>query len=174
MSDSAKYIVEFTLVYNRNKRKIYNYALKLLGDKMLCEDLVQNVFLKFYTNMDRIRNNDRVEVWLFKTLRNEIYTIFRTRHSRADTFNAKDSDELEIESSVRIDEETEYSEMDQLIMNELNGMAFEQREVFLLKEYGGFSYREIAEVMNINEDLVKSRLFKTRRKLIEKLSKVLK
>jgi RNA polymerase sigma-70 factor (ECF subfamily) len=59
-------------------------------------------------------------------------------------------------------------------MNELNGMAFEQREVFLLKEYGGFSYREIAEVMNINEDLVKSRLFKTRRKLIEKLSKVLK
>ena len=58
-------------------------------------------------------------------------------------------------------------------MNELNGMAFEQREVFILKEYAGLSYKEIASVMNIDESLVKSRLFKTRQKLVKRLGPII-
>jgi RNA polymerase sigma factor (sigma-70 family) len=55
-------------------------------------------------------------------------------------------------------------------MNELNKMDIGQRDVFLLKEYGGLSYKEISVMMGINEELVKSRLHKTRQKLIRKLS----
>jgi len=50
-------------------------------------------------------------------------------------------------------------------MNELNNMNPEQSEVFLLKEYSGMSYRQIAELMEISEELVKSRLYKVREKL---------
>ena len=62
--------------------------------------------------------------------------------------------------------------MNQLVMKELDKIAIEQRDVFLLKEYSGFSYKEIANMMNIDEELVKSRLYKTRQKLINRLSKV--
>jgi RNA polymerase sigma factor (sigma-70 family) len=46
-------------------------------------------------------------------------------------------------------------------------------EVFILKEYSGLSYKEIASLLEIDEDLVKSRLYKARQKLINKISKIL-
>ncbi|MCB0744909.1 MAG: RNA polymerase subunit sigma, partial [Ignavibacteriae bacterium] len=51
-------------------------------------------------------------------------------------------------------------------------MNYEQKEVYLLKEYGGLSYKEISETLVIDVDLVKSRLYKVRQKLINKISKM--
>lgn len=144
----------------------------MLGDKMMCEDIVQNVFIKFFENMYRIRNSQRVDVWLFKTTRNEIYTIFRNKRTHVDQYSVLDADEIDVDSSVKIAEDFELKELNQLVMKELDKIPIEQRDVFLLKEYSGFSYKEIAEMMKIDEDLVKSRLYKTRQKLIDKLSKI--
>ncbi len=144
----------------------------MLGDKMMCEDIIQNVFLKFFENMYRIRNNERVDVWLFRTTRNEIYTVYRNKKIHVDQYSVLDADDVDIDSSVKLDEDFELKEMNQLVMKELNKIPIEQREVFLLKEYSGLSYKEIAGMMGIDEDLVKSRLYKTRQKLINRLSKV--
>ena len=84
-----------------------------------------------------------------------------------------DTNEIEINSSVKLEEELELKELHELIMNELDKLEIEQREVFLLKEYGNLSYKEISDVMKIDENLVKSRLYKTRQRLIAKLSKVI-
>ena len=173
MSDSSKNIVEFTLVYNRNKAKLYNYARKMISDRMVCEDIIQNVFLKFFENMYRIKNSERVEVWLFTTTRNAIFTFFRNRKTHVDQFGVADADEMEIKADVSLSDEYENVELKEMIARELKIMAPEQSEVFLLKEYGGLSYKEISNVMNIDEELVKSRLYKTRQKLIDKLSKVI-
>jgi RNA polymerase sigma factor (sigma-70 family) len=56
---------------------------------------------------------------------------------------------------------------------ELEVMNEDFSEVFVLKEYSGLSYKEIASLLEIDEDLVKSRLYKARQKLISKISKVL-
>lgn len=172
MSESTKNIVEFTLIYNQNKTKIYNYARKMLSDRIMCEDIVQNVFVKFFQNMNHIRNVGRIDVWLFTTTRNEIYSFYRTKRTHVDQFGVQDTDDLEIDASIRLDEEFEIQEMKEIIMKELDKLSVEQRDVFLLKEYGGLTYKEIAEIMKIDEELVKSRLYKTRQKLIYKLSKV--
>jgi len=58
-----------------------------------------------------------------------------------------------------------------MILKELDNLPDEQKEVFILKEYTGMNYKEIADVMNIDTDLVKSRLYKTRQKLMKRLSK---
>ncbi|MCK7525290.1 MAG: hypothetical protein MZV64_50615 [Ignavibacteriales bacterium] len=57
-------------------------------------------------------------------------------------------------------------------MNELEVMNEDFSEVFVLKEYSGLSYKEIASLLEIDEDLVKSRLYKARQKLINKISKI--
>ncbi len=172
MSESTENIVEFTLIYNRHKTRLYNYARKMLGDVMTCEDIIQNVFIKYFENMNKIRNSERIDVWLFTATRNAIYTFYRTKKSHVDQFSVQDADEIQIDSSVKIDEEFEIRELNGLIMSELDKLSIDQRDVFLLKEYGGFSYKEISDVMKIDENLVKSRLYKTRQKLISKLSKV--
>jgi RNA polymerase sigma-70 factor, ECF subfamily len=145
----------------------------MLTDKMMCEDVVQNVFTKFFQNMNKIRSSERVDVWLFTTARNEIYSIYRTKGTHVDQFGVADTDEIEIDSLVKLEDEIELKEMNELIMKELDKISVDQSETFLLKEYGGLSYKEVAEVMNIDEELVKSRLFKVRQKLIHKLSKII-
>ena len=123
--------------------------------------------------MERIRNKESIQYWLFTTVRNDIYTFFRRKKIRVDQFNVADSDEIDLVSGDSIDYDFEQKEIRELIVDELNKMSIDQRDVFLLKEYGGLSYKEISKMMNIDEELVKSRLYKTRQKLIKKLSPLL-
>ena len=85
-------------------------------------------------------------------------------------FTSEDTSDVEKISSENIEYQFELKEMKNLILNELEKMSIEQKEIFLLKEYGGLSYKEISAISNINENLVKSRLYKTRQKLINRLS----
>lgn len=145
----------------------------MVSDRMVCDDIIQDVFMKLYQNLDKIRNKNSVLYWLFKTTRNEIYDYYRSKHIKVDQFNVADSTELEIESFENIEYNFEQRELKDLIMNELNKMDYGQRETFMLKEYGGLSYKEISVIMGIDENLVKSRLYKTRQKLINKFVKIL-
>ncbi len=173
MQNSSQKIIEFTLVYNQHKKKLYNYAFKMLWDQPACEDIIQNTFMKLYENLEKIRNAERIEVWLFTTVRNQIYTLFRNKRIHVDQYGVADTDELELDSNYKLAEEYEDVELKEIVMTELNKLPVEQKEVFLLKEYGGFSYKEISAMIKIDEELVKSRLHKTRQKLIKQISKVL-
>jgi len=173
LTNSTENIVEFTLIFNRIKKKLYNYILKMTEDIMLTEDIVQDVFLKLYQNIDNIRCKDNINFWLFTTARNEVYGFFRRKRIRIDQFNVEDADEIEIEAEENIEDEFEKKEVKELVQMVLNKLAIEQREVFILKEYGGLKYTEISDVLGIDEKLVKSRLNKVRNKLINKISKLI-
>jgi len=142
-------------------------------DIMLTEDIVQDVFLKLYQNIDNIRYKDNINFWLFTTARNEVYGFFRRKRIRIDQFNVEDADEIEIEAEENIEDEFEKKEVKELVQMVLNKLTIEQREVFILKEYGGLKYTEISDVLGIDEKLVKSRLNKVRNKLINKISKLI-
>lgn len=172
MKDTPKKIIEFTLTYNKYKLRIYNYVLKMVSDKMLCEDIVQNIFLKFFENMDLIKNKNSISYWLFKTARNDVYSFYRSKKVKTDQFNVLDSDELNQASSENLEVEYEKRELKNLVLKELENLPDDQKEVYLLKEYGGLSYKEIAGILEIDENLVKSRLYKTRQKLISLIRKV--
>jgi RNA polymerase sigma-70 factor (ECF subfamily) len=136
---------------------------------MVCDDIIQNAFIKLFENLEKIRNKDSVQYWLFTTVRNDIYSYFRSKKIKADQFNVEDTEEVDIISNDKIEYDFEQKELRELILIELDKMSIDQREVFLLKEYGGLSYKEVADVMKIDSELVKSRLHKTRQRLIKKL-----
>ena len=171
MVNAQEEIINFTLVYNKHKTGVYNYVLKMVGSVMVSEDIVQNVFLKLFENLKKIRNRESIKFWIFSTARNEVYTHYRRKKVHADKYKAADSDELELDSEIDLVHDFEQKEFGELLMKELDELPAEQKDVFLLKEYGGLSYREIAQTSGISEDLVKSRLFKTRQKLIRRISK---
>ena len=146
----------------------------MVSNQVISEDIVQNVFLKLFENIELIRNRNSIGFWIFKTARNEIYTHYRNKKIRVDQFGVLDYESIDVVSDDDLSEELEIKEIKGMLMNELDSMSFEQREVFILKEYAGMSYKEIASVMEIDENLVKSRLFNTRKRLIKRISKVLK
>jgi len=140
---------------------------------MVCEDLIQNIFLKLFENLKFIKNRESIKFWIYTTARNEVYTYFRKKKIDTAKFINEDSSEVEKKSNENIEYQFELKEMKNLILNELENISIEQKEIFLLKEYGGLSYKEIAVISKIDENLVKSRLYKTRQKLINRLSKII-
>lgn len=51
----------------------------MLNDKVLSDDIVQNVFIKLYENIDQIRNKKFIPAWIYKTARNEVYHYLRSK-----------------------------------------------------------------------------------------------
>jgi len=146
----------------------------MLNDQMQADDTVQNVFIKLFENLGNIYNKQSIQFWLFKTTRNEILSFFRNQQNKRLYINAVDLEEVEIESPQLVSDEIENKELNKLILNELNNMNEDFREVFVLREYSGLSYKEVASLLEIDEDLVKSRLYKARQKLAIKISKFIK
>ena len=171
MINSSKNIVQFTLIYNQNKTGIYNYVLKMVNDTLTCEDLVQNIFMKLFQNLTNIKNKESIKYWLYTTARNEIYGHYKRKKLVSEKFSNEDLTELEELSNENIEQIFEQKELRSMIIAELEILPVEQKDVFLLKEYGGLSYKEIAKLTEIDENLVKTRLYKVRQKLIKRLSK---
>ncbi|MEE9431348.1 MAG: RNA polymerase sigma factor [Melioribacteraceae bacterium] len=168
MKTETDKIIQFTLLYNRYKKRLYNFLLKLSNDRMTAEDITQSVFLKLFENFESLQNKGSANFWIFRTARNEYYNYYK-REKRKSEINeniiSTKQDEFELESYI------ELKEMKKIILSELDKMEIEQKEVYLLKEYGGLSYKEISETLDIEVKLVKSRLYKTRQKLIDRISK---
>lgn len=173
MAKEVSNIIEFTLIYNRYKVYLFNYVKKMVNSLSAAEDIIQIVFLKFYENLEMIKEKDKCEFWLFKTARNEVFNYYRSRKIKASYFERSDAEEIPAGDEESTEIMFDRMEMHSIIMKELNSFPEDQREVYLLKEYSGLSYKEIAGLMSIDEELVKSRLFKIRRKLADKVSKIL-
>ena len=152
---------------------MYNYVLKMTADRMSTDDIIQEVFIKLYSNLDLIRNKQSIQYWLFKTARNEFFTLTRNTKLKKLYDEAEDSDELEIEDTISLEDEFEHKELTKLITDELDKVRIDQREIFILKEYSGLTYKEIASLMEIDIEDVKSRLYKVRQKLIKRISKLI-
>lgn len=163
----------FQVIFHRTKKKLYNFVLKMTYDKMLTEDIVQNVYLKLFESLQNIETPSSIDFWLFKTARNEVYQYYRTKKIHIDRFNRADIDEIDIASNESIEDAVEKADIRYRLEEQLMFMPVEQKEVFLLKEYGGFSYKEISELLNIEVELIKSRLNKVRKKLINRLNKII-
>ncbi len=164
---------QFLNVFHRTKKKLYNFVLKMTYDRMLTEDIVQDVYVKLLESLENIKSFSSAEFWLFKTARNEIYQYYRKKRIHTDRFNPVDIDTVEITSDESLEEKLEREDIRYHLNQQLILIPAEQKEVFLLKEYGGFSYKEISLMMNIDVDLVKSRLHKVRKKIIDRISKII-
>ncbi|WP_290664607.1 MULTISPECIES: RNA polymerase sigma factor [Ignavibacterium] len=170
MENQSK-LIEFTLIFNKYKTRVYNYAYRMLSNQMIAEDIVQDVFIKLFDNLDKIRKKESIEFWLIKTVRNEIFSYHRNQAEKKLFKEAIEIDE--IENSVLASspaESFEINELKEIILNELNQMQDIFKEVFILREYALMSYKEIANILEIDQELVKSRLYKARQKLIDKIS----
>ena len=97
-------------------------------------------------------------------------TFYRSNKNKKLITTTVDIDSLEMKSPESLVEEIENKELNDLILSELELMNKDFKEVFILREYSGLSYREISSILDIEEDLVKSRLYKARQKLTNTIS----
>jgi len=160
----------FVSLYNRYKGPVYTFCVKMLLDKPLAQDVMQETFLRVYENRGRLLKTRSFKAWLFTIARNQcLNQIRRTRrlvYSDMDENPAGPGQESPVSSM-------EKSEQVELVTRFLAELKPEYREVLILREYQNLSYEEIAAVTRSTISAVKSRLFKARRKLANYLEPVI-
>lgn len=171
MGKSLTNIIDFTLVYNQNKKQLFNYIRKMLDEKYMAEDITQNVFLKLYENLKNINKAQSVVSWLYTTARNEVYGYLRRKKIKSEDYI---DENIQYSSNDNLNIELENIEIRSIIENEIVNMEEETKEIFILRHYSELSYGEIGNILGLNESLVKGRLFRARQKLIDKVSKLVR
>lgn len=149
-------------------KRIYNFCFKFFMDHDMAMETSQKTFISMCKNLPALQDNARFKSWLYKIAVNYCREeVRRNKGNRPLSFDsvwtrdAEDSPHWE-SSSHRSDnperqlQQRELSEVLQEALLELNS---EQREVVIMKEYEGLKFREIAEVLNISENTVKSRMY---------------
>jgi len=147
---------------------LYRVALRLTGDASQAEDLVQDTMLKAYRSWRQYRPGTNAKGWLLTILRNTFINDYRRRKLEP---VATDLEAVEPHALYRNIEEVDpegafFSQIvDEKVLEAVDALPPEFREVLVLSDMEGMSYAEIAEALHIPVGTVKSRLFRGRRLL---------
>ncbi len=147
------------------------FALQLAGDRDAALDIAQDGVLKFFRNLDRFDENRSIEPWLYQIVRNRVRDLARRnqlrRHESIDAWleqghpEAADTTDSAGDPAI----EAERTELQRRIWRSVALLSDAQREIFVLRDFHGLSYSEIAEVLSIPQGTVMSRLHAARTSL---------
>lgn len=164
----------FDSAADRHSRRVYTFASYLLGDPHEAEDVTQDVLVKLWNRGGDIPT-DRLEPWLMRVTRNACTDFLRKRKRTAEVIPIQRYDRPRADrpspgpSPERL---AAGSQLGARILHELDRLTPAARGVIILREVQGFSYVEIAEIMNMSLDTVRVTLHRARRRLRESLKEV--
>ena len=156
-------------------RRVYSICYRFTGSDHEAQDLTQEVFLRVFRSLKSFRSGEgSFTVWLTRLARNLLIDHYRrTRLERATDSIEEQLPMLEAKttSSTRTDHMVAGREAGELIQAALQKLSPELRETVILRDLEELEYREIAEVLNVPEGTVKSRLNRGRAELARLLKR---
>jgi RNA polymerase sigma-70 factor (ECF subfamily) len=137
---------------------LYNYILRLTGDRALAEDLLQEVFLRVYQGLPRFSLRCKFTTWLFQVTKNSVLDELRAKERRPLTpVTLDDAPHLEA-----LDQPAERVEAIDGLWRAIDALPVDLKMALLLRDVVGLSYNEIADSLEITLATVKWRIFKAR------------
>lgn len=150
----------FEDIYHRHKRRLYSYCLRMLNSSDAAQDVVHHVFVTLLEQHRSIRQPEKLCGWLLTIASHRCHRVLAERARYVST----DSDNIE---SHLVEDTAGERVSPRLLSRALEELSPEMREMIILREYEDMSYKEIAEVLQVNESTVKFRLHTARKKLCE-------
>jgi len=147
----------YNLLISRWEKRVYNYLLRIVGNREDALDLSQDVFLKAYQNLRKLEDPGRFVAWLFRIAHNEAYSLFRKRRPELDGDGPAEEPS---EAGIPVAGSSVFPlELTLSVTSALDRLSPEQREAVILKIYQGFKFEEMAEILSCPVSTVKSRLY---------------
>ena len=148
----------FAIIVRSYETPVFNYVLRLVGDRALAEDLTQEVFLRVYQGLPSFSLRSRFTTWMFQVTKNRVLDELRAVERRPRTVLAiEDAPSLEV-----LDTPLENLEEMDAVWRAINGLSVDLRMALLLRDVVGLSYTEIADSLEITLATVKWRIYKAR------------
>jgi RNA polymerase sigma-70 factor (ECF subfamily) len=158
-------------------RSLYSTAVRLTGNPTDAEDLVQETYLRAYRSYESFQAGTNLRAWLFRILTNAHINRYRAKQRRPDETELDDVEDLYLYRRVQQAADFGRSAEDQLmeqfseaeVVGAVESLPEAYRMAVLLADVEGFSYKEIAEILDIPVGTVMSRLHRGRKALQKEL-----
>ena len=148
----------FSLIVRAYQVPVYNYVLRLVGDRSLAEDLTQEVFLRVFQGLPKFSLRSKFTTWLFQVTKNRVLDELRAveRRPRA-VVDIDDAPHLEV-----VDAPFERLEAIDAVWRAVENLNVDLKMALLLRDVVGLSYTEIADALEVTLATVKWRIYKAR------------
>lgn len=163
----------FEELVRRHQQRVFALVAGILHRRDDVEDIAQQVFLKAYFGIKRFDQRAAFSTWLYKIAVNECWDYLRKRKVRPLVYEADLSEEQvsRLDGIVSLSRPPEgpnaRAETREIIERMLGVLSEQDRQLLLLKEVEGFSVQELAEILHLNVNTVKVRLFRARGRIID-------
>jgi RNA polymerase sigma factor (sigma-70 family) len=154
---------------------IYNFAYRITFNEDDAKDLVQETYLKAFRFIDSFQQGTNAKAWLFRILKNSFINEFRKRskepakldYQEVETYYNSDEVDQPITSDLRV--EAIKEKIGDEVSVAINSLDIDFRTVIILCDLEGFTYEEMAKILDIPIGTVRSRLHRARNLLRDKL-----
>jgi RNA polymerase sigma-70 factor (ECF subfamily) len=148
----------FSLIVRAYEVPVFNYVMRLVGDRALAEDLTQEVFIRVFQGLPKFSLRSKFTTWLFQVTKNRVLDELRANERRPRALVAlDDAPQLEV-----LDAPAEQVEMIEALWTAVDGLNTDLKMALLLRDVVGLSYNEIADSLDTTLATVKWRIFKAR------------
>jgi RNA polymerase sigma-70 factor (ECF subfamily) len=155
------------ILFARHNVRVFRFVLRFLGDESLAEDLVSEVFFDVWRQADRFESRSQVSTWLMAIARNKALTMLRRRTT----------EELDEEVAEFIEDPSDNPEVTMqktqrsaVLQDCLGQLSPAHREIIDLVYYHEKSIDEVAEIIGVPQNTVKTRMFYARKRIGELLA----
>jgi RNA polymerase sigma-70 factor (ECF subfamily) len=148
----------FSLIVRAYETPVFNYVLRLVGDRALAEDLTQEVFIRVFQGLPKFSLRSKFTTWLFQVTKNRVLDELRASERRPRALVAiDDAPPLEV-----VDAPVEQVETIDALWSAVDELNPDLKMALLLRDVVGLSYNEIADSLDTTLATVKWRIFKAR------------
>jgi RNA polymerase sigma-70 factor (ECF subfamily) len=148
----------FSLIVRAYEVPVFNYVMRLVGDRALAEDLTQEVFIRVFQGLPKFSLRSKFTTWLFQVTKNRVLDELRATERRPRALVAiDDAPPLEV-----LDAPVEQVETIAALWTAVDALNVDLKMALLLRDVVGLSYNEIADALDTTLATVKWRIFKAR------------
>jgi len=151
------------ILFERHHGHLYNFLLRLTGNRQLSEDLVQEAFVRLLKYRHTYRGESQFTTWMFQVARNARIDYLRRHPGR--NVSIEDEEREYVSTQPLPDEHVAQDEEMKIMLDALGMLAEKKREVLLLRGFHGLKFEEIAKVLQCPVNTVKGRAFEGIREL---------
>lgn len=155
----------FEVLVRRHTAELLRLARRLLGNDAEAEDAVQDAYVSAWRRLPEFRRNAAFGTWMYRIVTNRCLNVLRARRPTQPLDSIVEPAAPEHQSSPARAAESAASA--EALHRALTGLTPEQRACWVLREFHGLSYDEIAAAVGIGEPAVRGRIFRARRYLTE-------
>lgn len=155
----------FAVLVDRHKSFVFTLSIKMLQNREEAEEVAQDVFIKVYRSLQKFKTESKFSTWLYRITYNTCLDRMRSKKRNTQVFSFDNFEEDEVVSLISVLDTIEERERKQMIQKCLDLLPAEDSFLLTLYYFQENSLKEISRIMGFNENNLKIKLFRSRRRL---------